>query len=321
MSDVSPVLVEHHPVGDQDGRVTILRLNRPETLNAIDTTMLDALGGALDGVAADPSTRCVLVTGAGRAFSAGGDLTSYLTLQRDAVAFPRFVTHLHDTFGRLRTIPVPVIGLVNGVTAAGGLELLLRCDFGVAARSARIGDGHLNFGQMGGGGVLTLLPRAIGRERAAELLYTGRFLTADESEAWGLVNRVVPAAQVIAVDDGSDDGSYAAMEAVQREWGERLLLLRAGERDPWTPGGRTALLEAQQAADDRRRAGHGLRVDRKRHFVAADARIIDRASGKTDLDLGQIVEAGGCDRVIDSRSDVGFAGATGGIENLVDNNL
>ena len=191
MSDARPVLVEHHPIGDHDARVTILRLNRPETLNAIDTTMLDALDQALDGVATDPASRCVLVTGTGRAFSAGGDLTSYLTLQRDAVAFPRFVTHLHETFGRLRTIPVPVIGLVNGVTAAGGLELLLRCDFGVAARSARIGDGHLNFGQMGGGGVLTLLPRAIGRERAAELLYTGRFLTADEAMAWGLVNRVV----------------------------------------------------------------------------------------------------------------------------------
>ena len=75
-------------------------------------------------------------------------------------------------FGRLRALPVPVVALVNGVTAAGGLELVLNCDFALVARSARIGDAHLNFGQMGGGGVLTLLPRAIGRERArrADLL-------------------------------------------------------------------------------------------------------------------------------------------------------
>ncbi len=133
----------------------------------------------------------MLVTGAGRAFSAGGDLKRYVTLQRDPVAFPRFVAELHRVFGRLRELPVPVIALVNGVTAAGGLELMLSCDFAVAARSARIGDGHLNYGQMGGGGVLTLLPRSIGRERAAELVFTGRFLDAEEARAWGLVNRVV----------------------------------------------------------------------------------------------------------------------------------
>ena len=74
---------------------------------------------------------------------------------------------------------------------AGGLELLLNCDFTLVARSARIGDGHLNFGQMGGGGVLTLLPRAIGREKAMELLFTGRFLSSEECVAWGLANRVV----------------------------------------------------------------------------------------------------------------------------------
>ena len=116
MSDAHPILVEHHRVGGDDARVTVLRLNvtagpdahvvtvelnRPETLNAIDTAVLDALDDALDRVTAAPSSRCLLVTGAGRAFSAGGDLTSYLTLQRDAEAFPRFVAHLHETFDQL----------------------------------------------------------------------------------------------------------------------------------------------------------------------------------------------------------------------------
>jgi enoyl-CoA hydratase/carnithine racemase len=196
----SLLLVEHVPLDDRDdgrARAALLRLNRPEQLNPIDDEMLSALDRALDEFAADPTVRCVLVTGAGRAFSAGGDLTRYVTLQRDPVAFPRFVTHLHETFGRLRTLPVPVVALVNGVTAAGGLELVLRCDFALVARSARLGDAHLNFGQMGGGGVLTLLPRAIGRERAAELIFTGRFLDADEAVAWGLANRVVDDADLL----------------------------------------------------------------------------------------------------------------------------
>jgi len=193
MTDDAPrLLIDHVVVDDVIGaRVAIVRLHRPEKLNAIDWAMVRELDGVLDAVEADRSVRCVLVTGSGRAFSAGGDLEGYLTLQQDAIAFPQFVEDLHTTFGRLRRIAVPTIALVNGVAVAGGLELLLNCDFAIAASSARIGDGHLNFGQMGGGGSLTLLPRAIGRERAAELIFTGRLLDADEAAAWGLVNRVV----------------------------------------------------------------------------------------------------------------------------------
>ena len=185
------IAFERVPLDAGDAVAAVLRLDRPASLNAIDWDMLHALDAALDEVEADESVRAVLVTGNGRAFSAGGDLKGYVELQRDPVRFPRFVADLHRIFGRLRTIPVPAIALVNGVTAAGGLELLLNCDFTLVARSARIADGHLNFGQMGGGGVLTLLPRAIGRERAMELLLTGRFLDAEECVAWGLANRVV----------------------------------------------------------------------------------------------------------------------------------
>ncbi|HEX6311226.1 MAG TPA: enoyl-CoA hydratase/isomerase family protein [Acidimicrobiia bacterium] len=188
----APISVAHESLGDGTDRAAVVRLNRPDKLNAVDWDMLSALDDALDAIAVDRTTRCVLVTGEGRAFSAGGDLEKYVTLQRDPVEFPRFVADLHRIFGRLRQLPVPVIALVNGVTAAGGLELLLNCDFALVAASARVGDGHLNFGQMGGGGVLTLLPRAIGRERAAELIFTGRFLDAGEAVAWGLANRVVP---------------------------------------------------------------------------------------------------------------------------------
>lgn len=186
MSDL--VLLEHH------GDAAVLTLNRPEQLNPLDSSMLAALDARIDEVG---DARCVLVTGAGRAFSAGGDLKGYQELQRDPVAFPAFVAELHRVFGRLRTLPVPAVALVNGVAVAGGLELLLNCDLAIAAASARIGDGHLNFGQMGGGGVLTLLWRAVGRAKASELLFSGRLLAADEAERWGLVSRVVPDAQLL----------------------------------------------------------------------------------------------------------------------------
>jgi enoyl-CoA hydratase len=182
--------VERHELGSK-GVAVVVALDRPEQLNAIDSDMLLALDTALDDIEADDSVRTVLVTGRGRAFSAGGDLKKYIELQRDPVRFPAFVAHLHRVFGRLRLLRVPAVALVNGVTAAGGLELLLNCDFAVAARSAKIGDGHLNFGQMGGGGVLTLLPRLIGLPRAAELIFSGAFLSADEAAALGIVSRVL----------------------------------------------------------------------------------------------------------------------------------
>jgi enoyl-CoA hydratase len=97
---------------------------------------------------------------------------------------------------------MPFVALVNGVTAAGGLELLLSCDFAIAARSARIGDGHLNFGQMGGGGVLTLLSRIVGLPRASELIYSGRLIGSEEALAWGLVNRVVEDAGLLTAAMG-----------------------------------------------------------------------------------------------------------------------
>jgi enoyl-CoA hydratase len=186
------VLLERIRLGRGKPVAALLTLNRPDQLNPIDTRVLAALDRRLDEVEADRDVRAVMVTGAGRAFSAGGDLKGYQALQRDPVAFPRFVADLHRTFARLRTMPVPSVALVNGVAVAGGLELLLNCDVVFAAESARLGDGHLNFGQMGGGGVLTLLWRAVGRVRATELILSGRLLPAAEAADWGLVNRVVP---------------------------------------------------------------------------------------------------------------------------------
>ena len=179
------------PIADESGTVATFTLNRGDQLNAITWSMIDALDAAITDITKRADVRAIVITGAGRAFSAGGDLKAYQELQQDAVRFPKFVDALHTAFGRLRTLDVPVIAAVNGVTAAGGLELILNCDIALVAASARIGDGHLNFGQMGGGGVLTLLPRYVGLTRALELMLSGRFLSAEEAVEWGLASRVV----------------------------------------------------------------------------------------------------------------------------------
>ncbi len=214
-----PIEVERRTL-KRSAVAAVIRLNRPAELNPIDRPLLESLDGVLDEMVGDRTVRAVLITGNGRAFSAGGDMKKYRSLQRDPVAFPRFVADLHRVFGRLRDLPVPVVALVNGVAVAGGLELILNCDYAIAARSARIGDAHLTFGQMGGGGVLTLLPRMIGRARAAELVLSGRLLPAAEAVEWGLVSRVVDDGDLLSeglasVRDVADRSPLAVANAKQ----------------------------------------------------------------------------------------------------------
>lgn len=181
-----------------DAELAVLTLDRPAELNPLDHDAIRALRAELATLDADPRVRAIALTGAGRAFCAGGDMTKYRTLQRDPVGFPAFLGDLHALLGEIGAAGTPVIALVNGVAVAGGIELLLGCDFAIAAESARIGDAHLPYGQMGGGGSLTLLPRAVGPARARELVFTGRLLPASEAQEWGLVSRVVPDADLRA---------------------------------------------------------------------------------------------------------------------------
>ncbi len=193
-------LVEYERVSlDDDGNfAAAVTFNRPDALNAINWDTLRALEEAILRAAGDPAVRTVLITGRGRAFSAGGDIKGYVELQADPVAFPRFVDDFIRTLDAIRRMDRPVVALVNGICAAGGLELLLACDFAWAAESARIGDMHLNYAQIGGAGVMARLPRLIGPSRARELVFSGRLLSSAEALAWGLVNRVLPDAELLS---------------------------------------------------------------------------------------------------------------------------
>jgi enoyl-CoA hydratase/carnithine racemase len=185
------VEVEEVPLEGTGSVAAVVYLNRPETLNAINSAVARELDAALRAADADDRVAAILITGRGRAFSAGGDLKGYLTMQQDPIAFTSFVDELLRVFGQIHYLRKPVVALVNGDTVAGGLELLVACDFAYAAKSARIGDGHLRYGQMGGAGSLSHLPRLIGPARARELFFSARLLSADEALDWGLVNRVV----------------------------------------------------------------------------------------------------------------------------------
>lgn len=197
-NELPPLLVvERKPLAPAEGSMALVTFNRPDQMNPLDWVTLQELRRVFDELAQDDSVRVVAITGAGRAFSAGGDMKKYQALQQHPVDFPRFLADTHETFTRIGGYPKPYIALVNGIAVAGGIELILSCDLAICSEAARIGDAHLNFGQMGGGGVLTLLPRAIGPARARELVFSGRILSPADALRWGLVNSVVAADQLI----------------------------------------------------------------------------------------------------------------------------
>jgi enoyl-CoA hydratase len=204
------VLFEALPIPDFEGEAyaALLTFNRPDELNPLDLGMLLRLRELLAECDADDRIRTILLTGAGSAFSAGGNLKKYIAMQKDPVVWNEFLEEAHLTFLAMRMHRKPVVSLVNGVAVAGGLEVIVCSDFAYAAESARIGDAHLRYGQMGGGGALTLIPRAIGPQRARELIFSGRILPAREALEWNIVSKVVPDDQLLAA--GLEFSSHVA---------------------------------------------------------------------------------------------------------------
>lgn len=177
------------------GTTLWITLNRPDAMNAINDAVVDGLAAALDDAAADATLRCIVIRAEGRAFCAGADLKS-VQEKTAAGTMDAFVDRLLTVFNRIEAFPRPVIAAVNGLALAGGLELVLCCDLVIAAESAKIGDAHANYGLIPGGGGSVRLPRKIGPAQAKYLMYTGEFLDAAALERMGLVNRVVPDADL-----------------------------------------------------------------------------------------------------------------------------
>jgi enoyl-CoA hydratase/carnithine racemase len=176
---------------EQRGKVAWIYLNRPGALNAVSIQLITELGQALQSVRDEDSARVVVLSGKGRAFCAGADLKTTGGPEPAADASDEFLNATETTDLVLRTMPKPVIAALNGLTVAGGLEMAMMCDLVFAVESAKIGDGHSNFGVIPGGGSTYRLPRIIGLMRARYLMYSGELFTARQMEAMGLVSRVV----------------------------------------------------------------------------------------------------------------------------------
>jgi enoyl-CoA hydratase/carnithine racemase len=206
------VLVESRPDG-----VTLLRLNRPP-LNPLSTALLGELTDISTTLAADASVKAVVVTGSEKAFAAGADVSEFTADGAAAVVS----AGIRAGLDALAAIPRPVIAAINGFALGGGFELALACDLRIAADSARLGFPEIQLGIFPGGGGTQRVTRLIGPAKAKELIWSGRHVRAEEALALGLVDRVVPAGEVL---DAALDwaGSFASGAVVAMGIAKRVV--------------------------------------------------------------------------------------------------
>ncbi len=246
----------------RDAYVATVTLNRPDVLNAINSVMLRELADAFQMLDAAPDVRVVILTGAGaRSFCVGMDLKERAGMSDEALAAQRAV--LADMFAAVRRCSRPVIAAANGYTVGGGLELALNSDFVYAATTAAFGLPEVTRGIMPGGGATTLLPRRIGSARARELIYTGTLISADEAMRIGLVNRVLPPGELMAVT-----ADIARLIAANAPIGVRQSK-RAMQSDPAIEAGIAFEGDAYRAvlySDDRREGYAAFNEKRPPHY-------------------------------------------------------
>lgn len=190
MTDTTPLLVT------RQGAIATLQFNRPEAMNALDVPTAQAVLAAAKAIAADHSVRAVLLKGAGRAFVAGGDLAA---LRADPVQGAKdLLEPLNEALVLLQGINAPVIAQVHGAAAGAGLSLMLMCDFVLAAEGSKFNLAYINLGTSCDVGASWALPRLVGLRHALEIALLGETLDTDDALRLGLVNRVLPAAELEA---------------------------------------------------------------------------------------------------------------------------
>lgn len=216
--DVSAVVVS------TEDRVGVIELNRPDKFNSLSTALLDGIDRALDAFERSPEVRAVLVRAAGKHFCTGADLDEVTAHRRSRDAVAAFIGRGHAVFSRLGASPLPVVAAVQGLCLAGGLELALSCDVVFAARSARFGDQHARFGLVPGWGGSQRLARRVGLGRALDLMFSARWVGAEEARDWGLVNHVED-------DDGLAEAALAYCHELAAKSAPGLALMKRLARE------------------------------------------------------------------------------------------
>ena len=173
---------------EKDGQVGIIKLNRPNALNALSCELMSELLSTLYSFEEDDQIHCVIITGGEKTFSAGADIRE----MSNQTAVDALKAKNLERFDSIKKITKPIIASVNGYCFGGGLELAMACDIIIAGESARFGQPEINIGVMPGAGGTQRLTRAIGKYKAMEMILTGKFITAKDALDHGLVSRVVP---------------------------------------------------------------------------------------------------------------------------------
>ena len=175
------------------GKVGLVRLNRPQALNALNAALLGELGAAVDGFEAAPDIGCIVITGSDKAFAAGADIKEMATKSfMDA-----FMNDLAADWDRVARARKPVVAAVAGFALGGGCELAMHCDIIIAADNAKFGQPEIKLGVIPGIGGTQRLAHAVGKAKAMDLCLTGRMMDAAEAERAGLVSRIVPLASLM----------------------------------------------------------------------------------------------------------------------------
>ena len=176
------------------GKVGLIRINRPEALNALNNEVVDGIGAAIDGFEADENIGCIVLTGNEKAFAAGADIGFMKDFDYMHAYKTDFITR---NWERIKTTRKPVVAAVAGFALGGGCEMAMMCDMIFAADTAKFGQPEIRLGTMPGAGGTQRLPRAVGKAKAMDLCLTARMMDAAEAEKAGLVARIIPAEQLL----------------------------------------------------------------------------------------------------------------------------